>query len=133
MLQHTAITILLHLNQSLKLSLSLYIDAVVLASGAHLILMSPLLLQLPGGAARPHLLMSPPLLPLPEGAVLHLLMMSPPLLPLPGGAVLHLLRPQLHQLPGGVVTHRPHLLLNLSPPGGAVPHLLPRHPLIPGG
>merc|ERR1719348_2381828 len=48
-------------------------------------------------------------------------------------AVLHL-SPQLHQLSGGAVPHRPHLLLSLPPPGGAVLHLLPRHPLlIPGG
>merc|ERR1712240_422591 len=95
---------------------------------------SPLLLQLPGGAARPHLLMSPPLVPLPEGAVLHL-MMSPPLLPLPGGAVLHLLMsPQLLQLPGDAA--RPHPLM--SPPlvqllGGAVLHLSPQLHLLSGG
>merc|ERR1719392_538797 len=40
--------------------------------------------------------------------------------------------PQLLQLPGDAA--RPHLLMSLPPPGGAVLHLLPRHPLlIPGG
>merc|ERR1712142_167072 len=62
--------------------------------------------------------------------------MSPQLLQLLGDAARpHLLMsPPLVQLLGGAVLHRPHLLLSLPPPGGAVLHLLPRHPLlIPGG
>merc|ERR1719481_2054740 len=100
----------------MNLNPSLYIDAVVLATCTRSQMMSPPLLQLLGGAARPHLLLSPPLLHLPGGVARPHLLLSQPLLHLPGGVA------------------RPHLLLSLPPPGGAVPHLLPMHPpRIPGG
>merc|ERR1712240_737322 len=79
-------------------------------------MMSPPLLPLPGGAVL-HLLMSPQLLQLPGDAARPHPLMSPPLVQLLGGAVLHLLRHQLHQISGGAVPHRPHLLLSLPPPG----------------